>query len=963
MAAKPAKCITYLCVLILLSLMLTARPAAGQRFVPVNVPGATFTTVNGMDRNNAQALVGNYIDTNGVEHGYLFSGGSFLTLDDPSGVLTIPQDVNNVGQVVGQYNDANKVSHGFLWSNGTFTTVDVPGSLATFAAAINNAGSIVGGYQDSNKVGHGFILNGGTFSTFDVPGTTYYTELDGINNEDHLAGTFVDALGTHAFLLTESGSVTINAPNSSDTFAQDLNNADEVVGGFYQTDQENFQAFTYSAGTLTTVAFPGAIETDLTSLSDSGVLTGYYVSEEASGGFISTNGPFVYAANINSNNVTMIDVSTSLPVSTVPVGSGPWGVAVSPDQTQVYVSNNHGDNVSVINTANSTVVATIPVQTSPFGVAFTPDGTSTYVVNGSSNSVSVINTASQTVVATVPVQSSPVGVAMALTSNGTFAYVTNSASNTVSVIAVGSTPTVVHTITVGSGPRWVAVSPNSSLAYVENAGSNNVSVISVASNTVTATIPVGTSPFGAAFTPDSSTAYVVNSASNTVSVIDTASSSVVATVTGFNNPAHVALTGDGASAYVTNLNANDVSVIATASNTITSTAAVGSAPIGVAIASLPPTKLQITQPLSPTLPNVFNFGTNNFAVQYPPGTSFSGVKMTVTEVEITPAQFLQRVAGTEFPNATCIVYAGTGGNCVDDQVTCSESGSPITCPSEATPTIAVQTSFSTLQAVTNPGYLTTPIGENEWQNIFTGFSDPAVRGKTNGFSEFVAVDLGATNPQGAGLMTLLAPLRTTDPRVFGTGAGIPVTFQLTSIANPTKPVTDAVANLTIVMVSNASGTPESTVVLARNNAFTYQSGIGYRYQVNTDGYESGQYVLTVYGNAFAAQQVQFTIAGRVATTCIISSSSNLFSAGQHTTFTARVTVPPSTGTPTGTITFFDSANSDFVLGKAALVGGTASIKVVLHAPPPRQWIEAVYSGDNNFQSCKSPYIPEDYSNN
>ena len=210
-------------------------------------------------------------------------------------------------------------------------------------------------------------------------------------------------------------------------------------------------------------------------------------------------------------------------------------------------------------------------------------------------------------------------------------------------------------------------------------------------------------------------------------------------------------------------------------------------------------------------------------------------------------------------------------------------------------------------------------------------------------------------------MTFLAPLRPTDPRVFAPGVGIPVTFQLMSIANPTKPVTDALASLTIEMVSNATGTPESTVVLTVDNAFTYRSGIGYTYQVNTDGYKPGQYVLTVYGNAFAAQQVQFTIKGKVATTCIINSSSNVFSAGQRITFTAQVAVRSATGTPTGTITFFDSASSYFVLGTATMVGGTASIHAVLHAPPPRQWIAAQYSGDNNFQGCKSLDIPEDYS--
>jgi YVTN family beta-propeller protein/probable HAF family extracellular repeat protein len=960
MAARPAKCVPCLCFLVLLPLMLTALPAAGQVFVPVNVPGATFTTVNGMDRNNAQALVGNYVDTGGVEHGYLFTGGSFLTLDDPSGILTIPEDVNNVGQVVGLYNDANKVSHGFVWSNGTFATVDFPGSLSTFVAAINNAGSMVGGYQDSSNVGHGFILSDGTFTTFDVPGATYYTELDGINNEAHLAGTFVDALGTHAFLLTDSGQTTINAPNSSDTFAQDLNNADEVVGGYYQTDQENIQAFTYSAGTFTIVVFPGAIETDLTSLSDSGVLTGFYSTEEASGGFIRTNGPFAYAPVRSANSVAVFDVATTLPVATVQVGSGPVGIGFGPNGNVAYVANYQANSVSVVNATNNTVVATIPVGTSPLGVAVTPDGLFAYVANNFSNNVSVISTVSNTVVATVPVGTIPSFIA--ITPDGNFAYVTNQTSNNVSVISTASNA-VVATVTVESGPVGLAITPNGQFVYVTLAGTNSVGVISTASNTVVDTIPVGAAPVRISITPDGTTAYVSNQNSgDVVSVISLATNTVITDVLVGSTPYGSAVTPDGAFDWVIDAGSGQISVISTATNTIAATLAL-SGGSDIAIAAAPPTSQPLTQPLSPTLPNVFNFGTNSFTVQYPPGTSFSNVNMTVTDVEITQAQFQQRVAGTQFANATCIVYSGAGGNCVDDQVTCSESGSPITCPSEATPTIAVQTAFSTSQAITNPGYLTTPIGENEWQNIFTGFSDPIVKGRTAGFSEFVGVDLGTTNAQGAGVMTFLAPLLTTDPRVFGAGAAIPVTFQLTSIANPTKPVTDAVASLTIVMVSNASGAPESTVVLALDNAFTYRSGIGYVYQVNTGGYEPGQYVVTVYGDAFAAQQVQFTIKGRVATSCVINTSSSLFSAGQHITFTARVTVPSATGTPTGTITFFDSADSHFVLGTAALVGGTASINVVLHAPPPRQWIEAVYSGDNNFQSCTSPYIPEDYLNN
>ena len=78
-------------------------------------------------------------------------------------------------------------------------------------------------------------------------------------------------------------------------------------------------------------------------------------------------------------------------------------------------------------------------------------------------------------------------------------YVANTTSGTVSVIATASN-TVVATVTVGSSPRSLALSPDGLLAYVANSGSDNVSVIETPSNTVTATIAVGDFPEGIAFT-------------------------------------------------------------------------------------------------------------------------------------------------------------------------------------------------------------------------------------------------------------------------------------------------------------------------------------------------------------------------------------------------------------------------------------------------------------------------------
>jgi YVTN family beta-propeller protein len=66
----------------------------------------------------------------------------------------------------------------------------------------------------------------------------------------------------------------------------------------------------------------------------------------------------------------------------------------------------------VIHRPGNTVVKTVPVGTNPGGVAVTPDGTKVYVTNFGSNNVSVIARPGNTVVATVPVGPFPIGVAI-----------------------------------------------------------------------------------------------------------------------------------------------------------------------------------------------------------------------------------------------------------------------------------------------------------------------------------------------------------------------------------------------------------------------------------------------------------------------------------------------------------------------------------------------------------------------
>jgi YVTN family beta-propeller protein len=318
---------------------------------------------------------------------------------------------------------------------------------------------------------------------------------------------------------------------------------------------------------------------------------------------------YAFITNLNSNTVSVINTGNNTLTATVPVGTEPFGAAVSPDGTKVYVTNTKYGNrgtVSVIDTAINKVTAIVDVgyKYSPCGIAVTPDGKKLYVADRDIKGVSVIDTFTNTVIATVPVGVNPLGVA--ITPDGKKVYVTNRYSNTVSVIDT-STNAVIAAVEVGSGPCGVTVNQMGTVLYVTNCESNTISIVDTSTDTVTATVPVGEWPMGVTVTPDGTKVYVVDEGSNNVSVIDTATKNVIATVKVGKNPYGIAVTPDGTKIYVANSGDSDnlgstASVIDTVTDRVISTVNTGFSPtaFGQFIGPLP------TQPDYP----VVNFSSN-----------------------------------------------------------------------------------------------------------------------------------------------------------------------------------------------------------------------------------------------------------------------------------------------------------------------------------------------------------------
>jgi probable HAF family extracellular repeat protein len=109
--------------------------------------------VQAQDINDRGQIVGFYQDAQGTFHGFLHHAGEFTDLDPPEAAAddrngfaeSAAFGVNNRGQVVGQYVDAEGVLHGYLWERGRgFETIDPPGGAAKSCGEIPGVGRVCG---------------------------------------------------------------------------------------------------------------------------------------------------------------------------------------------------------------------------------------------------------------------------------------------------------------------------------------------------------------------------------------------------------------------------------------------------------------------------------------------------------------------------------------------------------------------------------------------------------------------------------------------------------------------------------------------------------------------------------------------------------------------------------------------------------------------------------------------------
>src|SRR5262249_39036960 len=119
-------------------------------------------------------IVGVYIDSLGVRRGFVrFGDGNFSApIVEPNDTVGFTQGrgINNSRTVCGEYIGSDGNDHGWFLSGGTFTEYNVPGAIGTDVLGINDAAAFAGGFDPGSGIFQAYVHLGGTITSWSVPG-------------------------------------------------------------------------------------------------------------------------------------------------------------------------------------------------------------------------------------------------------------------------------------------------------------------------------------------------------------------------------------------------------------------------------------------------------------------------------------------------------------------------------------------------------------------------------------------------------------------------------------------------------------------------------------------------------------------------------------------------------------------------------------------------------------------------
>ena len=265
----------------------------------VEVPGAVETYAD--FRSATGAVIGSYIDSDGIYHGYVRApDGRFIFAD----VLEVSNleyffahGVNDVGVAVIRAKAVGDISRTYLGNFGQIRELRFPGSVTTEGWNINRNGSVVGHYTSADGRTHGFIARpitdtdatveeppvvvpadaDYTFEAINVAGVDFLELTASSDFEDYAGNTrSADGQKIVGFTLIDGVFTTYDFPGSQNTYFYALGNNGNAAGHYEDSDGLH-HGVVLENGELRQYDFPGAVETQIYGISDAtGALTGNF---------------------------------------------------------------------------------------------------------------------------------------------------------------------------------------------------------------------------------------------------------------------------------------------------------------------------------------------------------------------------------------------------------------------------------------------------------------------------------------------------------------------------------------------------------------------------------------------------------------------------------------------------------------------------------------------------------------
>ena len=233
---------------------------------------------------------------------------------------------------------------------------------------------------------------------------------------------------------------------------------------------------------------------------------------------VSPRGDVIWVSNFYHNEMLELSTDDLRVTRRFTVEDVPKHFAVDPDLRRMWVANWEKGTVSVVDIRTGKSSEAIAVGREPRGTAVTPDGRKVYVTNFGSKNISVIDAAGRKVVKTIETPDCKAPRHADAAADGRV-FVTCYGGSQVIVID-SKTDEVVKRVTVGLGPKTIAVSRDQKFAYTADYKGHGMSIIDLTTWKVLVIPLPAYKTSGLAVAPDDRRVYLTGWSSRNLMVID-----------------------------------------------------------------------------------------------------------------------------------------------------------------------------------------------------------------------------------------------------------------------------------------------------------------------------------------------------------------------------------------------------------------------------------------------------------